>query len=277
MTRTQRVFVTGVALLAGLIMPAPAAVADGVVCTDTVSVSWGTDWETVTVTDAVVEALGCDDGTDVGLQLITDDGDLPAAPLVAQIQAERASFDLRPLDVGIEPVTGVRVLLDGAVLAAVVEITVDQRYFNRPGNEQVGHRETTTLQVPADGRYTVPGAPSRYTEVDCAEVGLLSDDDVIDEGSGPFTATASGVHRVCYLQVPGTQGGRDDDRGVPGVLDDVAVLGSRFGPDGGAAASGGVEGALALTGGGLATAAMLGGLLVLGGLGLRRVERWRRT
>lgn len=39
------------------------------------------------------------------------------------------------------------------------EVTVEQRYFNAPGNEQRGLRKVTSLQVPLDGQYAVPVAP----------------------------------------------------------------------------------------------------------------------
>jgi hypothetical protein len=86
----------------------------------------------------VVEVRGCEDGTPVGLQLITDDGDVPAEALVSEVTSEHAHFDLEPLGLRIEPVIGVRVFIYGDPVAEFVTIVVEQRLFATSGNEQRG-------------------------------------------------------------------------------------------------------------------------------------------
>lgn len=69
-----------VMLVLGLLSsPATATeAAEGDPCSTTASVSWLTNHEDVTVEGAVVDVPGCADGEPVGLQLLTDDGGLPA-------------------------------------------------------------------------------------------------------------------------------------------------------------------------------------------------------
>lgn len=213
-------------LLAGLLGTAAPAAAQVDACTDTANVNWVTNWRDVTVETAIVHVPGCEDGEEVGLQLLTDDGDLPSDPLVEPVQAEHATFDLTPLDVRIEPVTGVRVLLQGEELIEVVDIVVEQRFFASSGNEQRGLLRTTTLEVPLDGEYEVPGAPTRYDIAPCAAVQWVAPDDLIGEGAGTFTATTAGTHVVCYQQQPGSPGGQPDPED-PTVVG-TEVLGTQF-------------------------------------------------
>lgn len=211
MSRSTAIVVIGLLIgVASAVLPAPA-LADTSGCTDTADVSWEVDPDTVTVSGAVVDVPGCEDGDEVGLQLITDDGDVPAEPLVEQVEDERVRFDLEPLNMRIEPVTGVRVLLYGEVVVELVDIVVEQRFFSSSGNEQRGLREVTELGVREGGTYTVPGAPTRYEVVDCeADLDVDVPGDVIEQGEGSFEATEDGRHLVCYQQLPGTPGGPPD-------------------------------------------------------------------
>lgn len=217
------------AVLVGLVLSAssalPALAAAGTACTDGVQVSWRTNWDAATVEGIVVAADGCGDGEPVGIQLLTDDGDVPAdGPLMGEVSDERAFFDITEYAVRIEPVTGIRVFLqvsDGEQYTW--QITVDRRFFNQAGNEQVGLRQLTVLNVPHGGSYTVPGAPTRYDEVVCADVGH-EPDGVIAEGSGTFhDVSRSGLHIACYQQRPGTPGAPPPGPGGPGAEQPVVI------------------------------------------------------
>jgi hypothetical protein len=268
-----------VAVLVSLVaLPSEVAYAiDGEICSGVAHVSWQADWDTVTVARAAVDVPGCSDGEPVGIQLLTDDGDVPGdGPIMGVVEGERAVFDLTSLGQRVEPVTGVRVFLELAKEELVFfEVTVDRRYFNVAGNEQRGLRQVTSLQVPLEGSYLVPGAPSGYQDVECSEVNTAMGDDVIGQGSGPFIATASGRHLACYQQVPGQQPGVPDDQG-PEVLGevltagdaDVQVLGEAE-----VAPSTAGPGPLATTGASLWLLMLLGGLLTIGGWRLTRARR----
>jgi hypothetical protein len=266
-------------LLAGLLwalFPAHVSAADGLLCSDVAEVSWQADWDTVTVARAAVDVPGCGDGEPVGIQLLTDDGDVPEdGPIMGVVEDERVVFDLASLEQRVEPVTGVRVFLELTEEELVFfEVTVDRRFFNAPGNEQRGLRQVTSLQVPLDGSYHVPGAPSGYQDVDCSEVNTIIGDDVIEEGSGTFTASASGRHLACYQQTPGAA--RSPDGQEPEVLgetitaDDaeVEVLGEAH-----RAPSPAEAGLLPVTGAALWLLVLLGGLLTVGGWRLARARR----
>ena len=219
-----------------LLTLAVPAVADTAVlgCTNTARVRWDVDLESVRVDAAVVEVPGCPDGEIVGLQLITDNGDIPAEALAEPVVDEQATFDLTPYALRVEPVTGVRVFLYGEAGEDAIEIIVDRRFFNRPGNEQVGLREMTLLQVEPGQDYEVAGAPDRYRTVACSEVGLTGEGDVVGEGVGTFSATASGRHIVCHLMRPVSGRGNGPD-------DQTDVLGDSV-TKGGGTGSGGVAG-----------------------------------
>jgi hypothetical protein len=265
-------------MLALVVVPAEAAAADtGELCSEAAHVSWQADWDTVTVARAAVDVPGCGDGEPVGIQLLTDDGDVPEdGPVMGVVADERVVFDLTALEQRVEPVIGVRVFLELAEEELIFfEVTVDRRFFNAPGNEQRGLRQVTSLQVPLDGAYRVPGAPSGYQDVDCSEVNTTIGDDVIEEGSGTFTATASGRHLACYQQTPGVPPGPPDAQ-EPEVLgetvtDDAArveVLGEVRG-----APSPTEAGLLPVTGTALWLLVLLGGLLSVGGWRLARARR----
>lgn len=192
-------------------------------CTDTANVTWETDWDTVTVEAALVHVPGCVDGDEVGLQLLTDDGDLPAELMVSTVDDERVRFDLSGLDVRIEPVIGVRVLLYGETLVEIVGIVVEQRFFAQNGSEQRGLLRTTTLEVPLGGTYEVPGAPTRYVVANCSDMRWVAPDDLVGQGAGSFEATEGRRHVVCYQQQAGTAGGPPDVED-PIVGDDTEVL-----------------------------------------------------
>lgn len=200
-------------LLLALTPPAVAAE----LCATEAHVAWVVDHETATVSGAHVEVPGCADGDVVGLQLLTDDGDLPSDPILTEALDERAAFDLRPFDVHIEPVIGVRVLLtDRSTAEPGYEITVERRFFNRAGNEQRGLRETSTLFVPLGETYTVAGPPARYQAVGCGEPGVEPTDDLVGEGPGTVEPDASGRHLACFQLITGAP----NDGGVD-VLDDA--------------------------------------------------------
>jgi hypothetical protein len=213
-----------------LVLPFPAANAQEPACTEIANVTWETNFVQVAVTGAVVEVRGCEDGTPVGLQLITDDGDVPAEALVSEVTDEHAHFDLEPLGMRIEPVIGVRVFIYGDPVAEFVTIVVEQRLFATSGNEQRGLRQATVLDVPLGGRYLVPGAPTRYEVVACAAMNTTLPGDLVAQGAGTFTATEPGTHVVCYQQQPGTPGGAPDLE-TPRVLDDTEVLEGAFEAD----------------------------------------------
>ena len=96
-----------------LAVQAPAAVAEGQLCTYTATVSWQTDLAELQATGAFVEVFGCDDGEFVGIELLMDDDSQvpPEEPLGSEAEGEVALFDVSGFDVGIEPVVGIRVYL----------------------------------------------------------------------------------------------------------------------------------------------------------------------
>ena len=57
-----------------LVVQASAAVAEGRLCADTVTVSWQTDLTELQVAGVFVEVPGCEDGEFVGIELLMDDG-----------------------------------------------------------------------------------------------------------------------------------------------------------------------------------------------------------
>jgi hypothetical protein len=196
-------------------------------CADTAKVGWEIDLETSTVTGVRVEVPGCDDGEFVGIELITDAGDVPSEePLAGEVAAEVATFDVTSFGLHVEPVTGIRVYLEvDAIPVPVVAITVEQRFFNPAGNEQFGLRVTTPLTIPFEQSYTVPSAGPGYQDADCDETNLVLDDGeapVVGWGTGDFVATASGRHIACYQQVPGSPGGPST---APPEVQEPEVLG----------------------------------------------------
>lgn len=280
-------------VLASLVAVAPASAQEA--CASDAFVRWQVDNAELLVTGAEVTVPGCDDGEDVGLQLITDDGDVPEDdPLGAEVADEVATFDLSDLEVGVEPVTGVRVFLivdDEPVPVPVVTIVVDQRYFNQAGNEQIGLNQQSELTAPeSQGSYTVPGAPTGWEHISCEADDLDLDLDGFDDllrdedgdlvegpsGDGGFPFEDSGRHLVCYQQTPGAGGPPVTDD--PEVLDDAVTDETTDGDDGVLDDSdetavrgeseerrGPVDAALALTGLDVASALTLGsGLLLVG-------------
>lgn len=211
-----------------LVAQALAANAEGELCSDTATVSWQTNLGALQVTGVFVEVIGCDDGEFVGIELLMDDGSQvpPAEPLGSEVEDDIAFFDLSELDVGIEPVVGIRVyLVIHGEPVPVASIIVEQRFFNQAGNEQFGLRVTTPLTVPFEQSYAVPSAGPGYQDVDCDEVNLVLDEadgPVVGWGAGDFVATVSGRHIACYEQVPGTPGGPSP--GSPGA-EEPEVLG----------------------------------------------------
>ena len=210
-----------------LLVQAPGAVADaaaeGELCSDTATVSWETDLAALQVTGVFVEVIGCDDGEFVGIELLMDDGSqVPSEePLGSEVEDEVAFFDVSGFDIGIEPVVGIRVyLVLHDVAIPVVTISVEQRFFNHAGSEQLGLRTVTELLVPVGGEYHVPSAGPGYTDIRCEDVGATSEE-LVNEGHGDFVAESSGVHLACYQQTPGTPGG--PSIGPPGT-DEPKVL-----------------------------------------------------
>jgi hypothetical protein len=202
----------------------PPAAAAGL-CSSTATVAWETNFADATVAAVAIDVPGCSDGEAVGIQLLLDDeSELPKdGPLMGQVSGERAVFDVSGLDIRIEPVTGIRVFLElsgGEQLT--YQVTVDRRFFSSAGSEQVGLRQLTVLNVPFGSSYLVPGAPNRYTEVRCETVGYAPED-ASDEGSGTFSATASGRHIACFQQVPGAPGGQPPGPGGPGSEQPIVI------------------------------------------------------
>ena len=77
-------------------------------------------------------------------------------------------------------------------------ISVEQRFFNQAGHEQLGLRTVTELLVAVGGQYHVPSAGPGYTDIRCEDVGATSEE-LINEGHGDFEAgESSGVHLACY-------------------------------------------------------------------------------
>lgn len=198
--------VTAAAVLALSLVPGIAnAQTSG--CAERADVSWSTDHDSMTVTGASVAVPGCPDGTEVGLQLITDHGDLPEQPLRAAAEDERAEFDLTPLDIGIAPITGVRVLIHGedggnGPGPTLVEIVVEHRYFNPTGREQRGLRDTEVLTVLVGARYQVFPAGEGYRTAVCEDLGIDTTGDV-DGGVGVFDVRRGGRHLVCHQRTTG--------------------------------------------------------------------------
>ena len=209
--------------LTAALLPAATASAQGSLCSNTATVGWQTDLAAMQVTGAVVEVPGCEEGDFVGLELVLDDGlTVPDdGPLGTEAKDGFATFDLRPLDVGIEPVIGVRVFLavEGQP-TPVVLITVEQRFFNSAGHEQIGLRITTELLVPEGRFYAVPQPTAGYEAVDCTSVTLVTQETPISTGVGEFIAERSGLHIACYRLVPGPRGGPPGAE-EPEVLDEV--------------------------------------------------------
>jgi hypothetical protein len=263
------------ALLVIVLIPVPAAADQGRICSEVAHVSWLTDWDTASVDGAVVEVPGCEAGEPVGIQLITEGGDVPAAgPLMGQAEDGRAAFDLAYLSQRIEPVTGVRVFLELHEAEVVFfEITVDRRFFNAPGNEQVGLRQVTVLTVAQGAEYDVPGAPSGYAEVACDEVVRSPSDDVVTEGSGTHVAAGPGLHVVCYQQTPSPRG--DGPPTETEVLAEIVEMGEPTTETAGSGLevlglSDSAPSPLARTGANLLLALGLGSLLLIAGLTVLR-------
>jgi hypothetical protein len=263
----------------------PAAADDGQLCSIVADVSWQTDASKLTVDGAIVDVGSCEDGAPIGIQLVTDDGDVPPqGPLMGAVEGGQGVFDLVPYEQRIEPVTGVRVFLQIQEDEFVFfEVTVDRRFFSAPGNEQVGRRQVTSLHVPLDGEYVVPGAPSGYTDVACSDVNTTIDDDVVEQGTGTFTATEAGRHLACYRQTPGVAPGGPDGQGTE-VLDGSVTAGDEpviaaedgvevLGASDGRAQSAPGTGSLASTGANVWLLVGFGALLVAVGSRLVRPDR----
>jgi hypothetical protein len=268
--------------LAGLAaFPAAGPAAAGELCSAAAHVSWVTDWDTVTVQAAVIDVPGCGDGEPIGIQLLTDHGDVPGdAPLMTEVKNGRALFDLSHLAVRVEPVTGVRVFLElRGGEQYTWQITVDRRFFNPAGNEQVGLRDLTVLQVPDLGSYLVEGAPERYRETSCAELGY-EPSDAIAEGSGTFeNVTAGGRHIACFQQTTAGRGpaNASDTDVLDGSLerdphDRTKVLGTSHERPASSSTAGPL-GRLAMTGNDLLLATTIGLATVGIGFGLLRRRR----
>jgi hypothetical protein len=270
---------TAVLALLGALLPiSPVAAHD--LCTSTAHVSWDIDVIELTITGVRVDLPGCSDGDPVGIQVLTDDGDIPAdAPLMGAVSDERALFDVTQYALRVEPVTGVRVFLERRGDEPYTwQITVDRRFFNPAGNEQVGLRDLTVLQVPHLGSYRVEGAPTRYRETSCAEFGY-EPSDAIAEGSGTFAdVTAGGRHIACFQQVTPGRGPASDAEVLEEVLerdpdDRTEVLGAGLERPSSPGSRGGVLGRLAMTGNDLLLATAIGFATLGVGLGLLRRRR----
>jgi hypothetical protein len=219
----QVLFMVLTAAVSLLLAPIPvlAETSPGGLCSSAARVSWVTESQTATVEDAIVDVPGCADGEAIGIQLLTEHGDIPGVgPLMTEVENERARFDLSHLAVRIEPVTGVRVFLElQGDEQYTWQITVDRRFFNPAGSEQVGLRDLTVLQVPHGGSYRVEGAPTRYRETACADLGYRPDDRIA-EGSGVFEdVSQGGRHIVCFQQVTPGRGQGSDTEVLDGSLE----------------------------------------------------------
>jgi len=205
-----------------MLVQAPPAVAQGQHCTYTATVSWQTDLAELQVIGVFVEVLGCDVEV-VGIELLMDDDSQvpPEEPLGSEAEGEVALFDVSGFDRdrtrGRDPGLPRRPRRPDPV----VMISVEQRFFNQAGHEQLGLRTVTELLVPVGGQYHVPSAGPGYTDIRCEDVGATSEV-LINEGHGDFEAgESSGVHLACYQQTPGTPGG--PSTGPPGI-DEPKVL-----------------------------------------------------
>jgi hypothetical protein len=264
---------TLVTILAGL--PATA----NELCASTATVAWEVDREATTVDAATVHTPGCADGETIGIQLLLDGGgELPeGGPLLRSVTAERAQFDLTGFAVRVEPVVGVRVFLPvPSDEQHTWQITVDRRFFNPAGSEQIGLRDLTILQVPHEGSYRVEGAPARYRETACADLGY-DPEDRIAEGSGVFEGvTEGGRHIVCFQQVTPGRGQSNETEVLDGSFerdpdDRTEVLGTtRERP---APSNGTPLGRLAMTGHDLLLAVAIGFATVGAGLSLLQRRR----
>jgi hypothetical protein len=169
--RTTAIVTATVVALGTLEGVALADAAAGSACSSDATVRWETDHRDLRVTRATVEVPGCADDELVGLQVLTGDGSVPAAMIFTGVVDERASFDLSPYDLGVEPTTGVRIALvvDGVT---VTDPDVDVL----PGD---------AVRDPADtggsGGVGVPGDPHGSQ---------LGDRSAGRDGPLPFTGTA---------------------------------------------------------------------------------------
>jgi hypothetical protein len=203
-----------------LLLPV-APVRGGELCASMANVSWHTAHRSPTVDGVTVHVAGCADGQPIAIQLLTEHGDIPPhGPLMRAVADEQATYDLTEFDVLVEPVTGLRVFLEVRGDEQYSwQITLDRRFFNPAGSEQIGLRDLTILQVPHGDSYRVEGAPARYRETDCAELGY-DPDDRIAEGSGLFdNVTEGGRHIVCFQQVAASRGHSGATEVLDGPLD----------------------------------------------------------
>jgi hypothetical protein len=142
-------------------------------------------------------------GVVVGLlSLLAAAGLVPAA----------AAGDTKPIaltaDGGMLPRDHLGILATDAITVLTsVAVVIDQRYFNQPGNEQVGLARQTHVTTVGAGTYTVPDAPPGYRTVGCEHVRfdleqfddlLRADDGILVQGHGAFSFVTTGRHLVCY-------------------------------------------------------------------------------
>src|SRR5690625_1024720 len=101
-----------VALIGVLVIGVQPAGADEP-CAAEASVEWEIEPESdppLEVIGAVVDIEGCPDGTEVGMEIETDDGE-STDTIVATIEDEQAHFDLTDQDLLIPDVVGVSVMI----------------------------------------------------------------------------------------------------------------------------------------------------------------------
>ena len=212
----HRLLAVLIVALAPAWMSIPVAHAAGGICSELARVSWQVDRTSILVRGVTVEVVGCEDGEFVGIELITDDGVVPEdGALSGSVEGEVARFDVSAFELRVEPVIGIRVYLEvDGIPTPVVTITVEQRFFTPDGQEQVQLRLTTELVVRLGGAYVVPGPWRGYEHVECRDLGVEVDQPTVAEGLGTFTATASGLHLVCYLRIEAAPE-------EPEVIDDI--------------------------------------------------------
>jgi hypothetical protein len=111
-------------------------------------------------------------------------------------------------DVGVLPRDQLAILAtDTFTVSTAASVIIDQRYFNRPGNEQGGLARQTEASSVGAGTYVVPEAPPGYRPVCCEHVRfdleqfgdlLHADDGSLVQGAGIFPFVTTGRHLVCY-------------------------------------------------------------------------------
>jgi hypothetical protein len=154
----SRLVILAALVLAAASQAAPALANDAATCTNAADISWEVDRSDHRVRTIIVEVDGCDGGELVGIQLITEDGDVPpSAPLVGEAWEGTATFDLMDTGLYVAPITGVRVFLELSGGEQVTwQITVDRRFFSSQAANRWGCDSSPSSTCPSVARTSSP-------------------------------------------------------------------------------------------------------------------------